>query len=357
MNDTNEKKPKGGLIILLAIIAIIACGAIFGIIKYKRFTSYEVNSAKRRGAEQTEITLSIEDGASVTNIAALLKQEGVIDSDIQFIYLCKRDGEGANFQPGDYTFNNYMDFNEICDVLESGRKDDEQIKITIKEGAWLTEIAALLEENGLCSADEFIEACNSKDYDYDFIAAIPERDNLLEGYLFPDTYYFSTDMTAHDIADRMLARFNEIFDVSLRGAAQLRNVSVDDAVIMASLVESEARYPDDRTKIASVIYNRLQAGMKLQMDASVLYALGEKKERVLYADLETQEEHNTYFVDGLPEGPIGNPGKACLEAAVNPADTDYIYYVVDNAETGEHYFTNDYNDFLTASNRYKSGLK
>lgn len=357
MSDTNEKKPKTGLIILICVVVIIAGGAIFGLVKYKQFTSYEVNSAKRRGAEQTEIIVTIEDGASVRDIAQVLLDNGVIESNMQFLYLCKRDGEGANFQPGEYTLNNYMDFNEICEALESGRKDDEQIKVTIKEGAWLKEIAAQFEESGLCSAQEFIEECNSRDYDYDFVAQIPERDNLLEGYLFPDTYYFSTDMTTHDIVGKMLARFDEVFDVSLRGGTQLNNISIDDAVIMASLVESEARYPDDRNKIASVIYNRLEAGMKLQMDASVLYALGEKKDRVLYADLEVEDEHNTYYTDGLPIGPIGNPGRACLEAAVAPADTDYLYYVVDNQDTGEHYFTNDYNDFLSASSRYKSGLE
>jgi UPF0755 protein len=292
----------------------------------------------------------------VRDIATALEANGVIDDDLQFLYLCKRDGIGANFQPGDYSFNNYMDFEQICEVLQSGRVDDEQIKITVKEGAWLKEIAQQMEESGLCTAEEFTEACNSRDYDYDFVAEIPDRDNLLEGYLFPDTYYFSSDMTAHDIVDKMLSRFNDVFDVSMRGGAQLNNVSIDEAVIMASLVESEARYPDDRSKIASVIYNRLSQGMKLQMDASVLYALGEKKSRVLYSDLEVQEEHNTYYVDGLPVGPIGNPGKDCLEAVVNPADTDYIYYVVDNSDTGEHYFTNNYNDFLNASSKYKSTL-
>ncbi len=354
---TTEKRSKTGLIILICVIAIIIGGAVLGFLKYKQFTSYQVNNAENKGIPQQDITVTIDDGASVRDIVNVLKTNGVIDSDIQFLYLCKRDNKGANFQPGEYTLNNYMDFNEICDALESGRKDDEQIKVTIKEGAWLKEIAAQLEESGLCSAEEFIEACNSRDYNYDFVAQIPERDNLLEGYLFPDTYYFSTEMTAHDIADKMLSRFNDVFDISLKGGVQLNNITVDDAVIMASLVESEARYPDDRTKIASVIYNRLRAGMKLQMDASVLYALGEKKDRVFYADLEIEEEHNTYFVDGLPVGPIGNPGRACLEAAVTPAESNYLYYVVDNQETGEHYFTDNYNDFLSASSRYKSGLE
>lgn len=355
-DDIEVKKPKTGLIILFCVLAVIISGVVFGAVKFKRFTSNEVNDDKRKGEAEKQIEVTIDEGSGVRDIASVLKANGVIDNDMQFVYLCKKNDKGASFQPGTYLFTNYMDFNELCSVLESGRVDDEQVKITIKEGAWLKEIAAQLEESGLCTADEFIAACNERDYDYDFVKGIPDRDNLLEGYLFPDTYYFSTDMTAHDIADKMLSRFDEVFDMSLKGGAQMHNITTDQAVIMASLVESEAKYPDDRSKIASVIYNRIAAGMKLQMDASVLYALGEKKDRVLYADLEIEEGHNTYYVDGLPVGPIGNPGKACLEAAVSPAETDYIYYVVDNTETGEHYFTNNYNDFLNASNKYKSGL-
>lgn len=351
-----KKKSRAGLIILLVVLAIIVAGVAIGIIKIRQFTSFQVNSARDRGEAQTEISVTIDEGDTVRDIASKLSENGVIDSSLQFIYLCKREGEGANFQPGDYTFNNYMDFNEICDVLKSGRVDDEQVTVTIKEGAWLTEIANQFAETGLVTYDEFMEACNSRDYDYDFIADIPDRDNLLEGYLFPDTYYFSTDMTAHDIVDKMLARFDEVFDVSLKGAAQTRGLTVDEAVIVASLIESEARYPEDRGKISSVIYNRLNVGMKLQMDASVLYALGERRDRVYYADLEVEDGHNTYYVDGLPVGPIGNPGKDCLQAAVSPEDTDYLYYVVENMDTGEHYFTSDYNDFLAASERYKSSL-
>lgn len=354
-----KKKKKGsiGVIILIAILLIIFFGVAAGIVKFRQFTSFEVNNAESKGEDQVEISVTVDDGDTVRDIASKLQNSGVIDSSLQFLYLCRREGEGSDFQPGTYSFNNYMDFNEICEILKSGRLDDEQITVTIKEGAWITEIASQLADAGLVSEEEFMEACNSRDYNYDFIADIPDRENLLEGYLFPDTYYFSTDMTAHDIVDKMLARFNEVFDVSLKGAAQTHGLTVDEAVIVASLIESEARYPEDRGKISSVIYNRLDAGMKLQMDASVLYALGEKKDRVLYSDLEVEEEHNTYYVDGLPIGPIGNPGKDCLEAAVNPDETDYLYYVVDNAETGEHYFTADYNDFLAASERYRNSLE
>jgi UPF0755 protein len=357
MSKTKAKKSMAGIIILLCILLIIGGGIVFAVVKYKQFTSYTVNSAKQHGDEQKTIELTIENGSSVRDIASLLQNSGVIDNNMQFIYLCKKNGKGDNFQPGEHTFNNYMDFNAVCTELESGGLSEEQVTVTITEGMWLKEIAALMEEKGLCTADEFIEACNSRDYDYDFVADIPDRDNLLEGYLFPDTYNFSTDMTAHDIVNKMLSRFNDVFDVSLKGAASMHNLSVDEAVIMASLIESEAKYPEDRAKISSVMYNRIEQGMKLQMDASVLYALGERKSRVLYADLEVADEHNTYYVSGLPVGPIGNAGAACLEAAVNPADTDYIYYVVENQETGEHYFTNNYNDFLTASENYKSTLE
>jgi UPF0755 protein len=113
-------------------------------------------------------------------------------------------------------------------------------------------------------------------------------------------------------------------------------------------------YPEERTTVASVIYNRINKGMKLQLDASVLYALGNRKSRVLYSDLEIADEHNTYYVTGLPIGPIGNPSKECIFAAANPDKTDYIYYVLEDTNTGQHYFTADYDDFLKAKEKYLS---
>lgn len=355
-NNKSNKRSTTGIIILIIVVLIIAGGCGYGVMKYKSFTSEVVNSAQKRGEPQTDITITVEKGSSVREIASLLQQNGVIDSEMQFIYLCKTQQRGGQFQPGEYTFNNYMTYGEIADLLESGRVDEEYTTFTIKEGEGVKEIAKGLEEAGIVSAEEFLEACNSREYDYSFIADIPQRDNLLEGYLFPDTYYFTKEADCDEIINKLLSRFDEVFNADMRAQARDMGYSIDDIVIIASIIEGEVRYAPERPTVSAVIYNRLEKGMKLQMDATVLYALGEKKDRVLYSDLEIEDEHNTYYVSGLPIGPIGNPGLDCIKAALNPEDTDYLYYVLEDTESGKHIFTSNYDEFTSASAQYKKEL-
>jgi len=152
----------------------------------------------------------------------------------------------------------------------------------------------------------------------------------------------------------MLTRFEDIYDAETRAKAAEMGLTMDEVIIIASIIEKEIRRDDERELAASVIFNRLNIGMKLEMDATVLYALGVNKDRLLYADLEIVSPYNTYMYHGLPAGPITNPGKACIDAALNPAETNYIYYVVKDSETGEHFFTSDYNEFLIAKELYTS---
>lgn len=354
--EKGRKKSPVGLIILLVVAVIIIGGLTVGYNKYKSFTSDVVSSAERKGEPKQDIEVNIDQGSSVRVIAETLENMGVIDSKWQFLYLCKDKGIGDKFQPGSYTFNNYMDFNEIADILHSGRVDEDYIVFTIKEGETIKDIAGNLESEGIVSADEFINACNSRDYDFSFVDDIPDRDNLLEGYLFPDTYYLTKEADSREIIEKALKRFNEVFDGDMIAQARDMGWTMDDIVIIASVIEGEVKYQPERATVASVIYNRLEKGMKLQMDATVLYALGEKKDRVLYSDLEIEDGHNTYYVDGLPIGPIGNPGADCINAALNPEDTDYLYYVLKDTESGEHSFSSDYGEFQNNKNNYTNQL-
>lgn len=355
MDNRAKKNPMGPIVGL--IVAVLVIAVLFkGIAMIKSFTSVVTNNDEKKGKEEIQIVMEVEQGDSVKVIADKLQNSGVIDSSLQFMYLCKKYSQGADFQPGNYSFTNYMDFNEICDILKSGRVDEEYITFTIKEGETLKEIAQNLQEMEICSVDEFLNACNSNEYDFDFVKEIPERDNLLEGYLFPDTYFLTLDADAQQVVTKALARFDEMYTEEMRIKTQEMGKTIDEVVITASVIEGEVKYGDERPLVASVINNRIEKGMKLQMDATVLYALGENKDRVLYSDLEIQEPHNTYYVNGLPIGPIGSPGVECINAVLDPADTDYLYYVVEDINTGKHYFTSDYNDFINASDNYKSQL-
>lgn len=354
--DNRVKKTPVGMIVSIIIVVIIIIAVVKAVTMVRNFTSVVTNDDEHKGREEQEISMSVEQGDSVKVIADKLQTAGVIDSSLQFVYLCKKYGEGSTFQPGNYTFTNYMDFYDVCDVLKSGRVDEEYVIFTIKEGDTIKTIAENLEKAEICSADEFINACNTRAYSFDFLSEIPERDNILEGYLFPDTYYLTLEADADEVINKALERFDEVFTDEMRLQAQEMGKTIDEVIITASIIEGEVKYAEERPIVASVINNRLEKGMKLQMDATVLYALGEKKDRVLYSDLEIEEGHNTYYVKGLPVGPIGSPGIECIKAVLNPADTDYLYYVVEDVNTGKHYFTSDYNDFSSANANYKSQL-
>lgn len=342
-----KKKSNKAVLIFLAVLVVIAVVVTFMV--------YRMVSTNMGGGNS--VTVEIPQGSTVNDIAEILEENGVVDSAEHFIFLCKSKGEGSLFKYGTYEFNAGDDFYTITEKLNSGDSLDTSIHITVKEGMWLSEIAQAVAEAGLCGVDEFMAAADSRDYDYDFVKDIPERESLLEGYLYPETYHIQPGTSAHDIVDTMLAQFDKVCtENDLYSKAEKAGKSLDDIVIIASLIESEVKVEDERPLVSSVIYNRLDQNMKLQIDASVIYSLGERVSRVYYSDLETENEHNTYYVTGLPVGPICSPRAASLVAAAEPADTDYLYYVVEDQETGKHYFTADYDDFLTASEKYRSTL-
>ena len=182
---------------------------------------------------------------------------------------------------------------------------------------------------------------------------MPERENRLEGYLYPDTYFFDLDVDCETIINKLLSRFDEVYTEEFKSKAESLGKTTDEIVTIASMIEGEIKVPEERTKASAVIYNRLEIGMPLQLDATVLYAKNiSSTERVTQEDLEFESDYNTYQVPALPKGPIGNPGVECIRAAVNPDDVDYIYYVVNDDSVGSHFFTANYNEFLKAKEEY-----
>lgn len=352
-NDTMRRKKKkkkkkgyGCLIFIIIIVAILAVAGYFG---YK----YGLSSNLSTGDEYAEISVTIPEGATVEEIADILEENNVIDSRYHFLAQVKLNNAGSDYKSGSYLFNNNMSFYDISDMLSEGAVDESSIRLLIKEGQWLSEIAESVEELGICTADEFIEAANSKDYEYDFVQAIPERSNQLEGYLYPNTYFLREDMTARDIVDMLLKEFErQIEKNNIAEKLEAKNMTLDDAVKIASLIEAEVKYEPERALVSSVIHNRLADGDKLQIDASVIYALGERRTRVYYKDLTIEDGHNTYYVEGLPVGPINSPRIESIIAACEPEETNYKFYVVENSETGQHIFCETYEEFEKARDSY-----
>ncbi len=275
------------------------------------------------GGGDRRVDLKITEGESTSAIINELKESGMISSKLAFKLYAKKTGNHI-YKTGIHSLNSSMSYSEILKALEQVPKQDSDA-VTIPEGYELRQIADLLEKEGLINRDVFMRETESGSFNYDFIEKIPKRDNWLEGYLFPDTYSFTAGMTEHDIIDKMLENFNKQI-VSVYEKAQ-SNLSLDEIVTLASMIEREAAGNEDRGKVASVFVNRLNRGMKLESCATVQYVLKERKSVLSNGDTQIDSPYNTYKNSGLPIGPIASPGLKSVEAALYPEQTNYLYFM------------------------------
>lgn len=327
------------LIIFIIVLGITVLGAASFLPNYLS-----------RAANDTEVSITVSQGQSLSSVAEDLYQKGIIRSRLWFRY----NGQdiARNIKPGTYKIGPSLQLEDIYDLIQKGEQED-QIKVTFPEGFILYQFAERIEEVGLGTRDEFIEATNeyfaAKGYDFD-------TSNLyfnLEGYLFPDTYYFTKKQTMDEIVEKLASTMERLFTEEYLGRAKELGLSPHQVLTLASLIEREAFNDAERKAVSGVIYNRLGIEMLLQIDATVIYGLGEGKEhktRVLYADLEKDNPYNTYRNIGLPPGPIASPGRKSIEAALYPEDHDYFYYVLgDNG----HVFAKTYNEHLANVAKYR----
>jgi UPF0755 protein len=281
------------------------------------------------GSPGAEVTLTIPRGSSTARIAAILDDKGVISNATIFRYYLRVKGEGA-FEAGTYTLRRNEDFNSVAETLRHGPVVVYQ-RLTIPEGKTLAQIAALVGALPGRSGTKFLELAQSGDVRSTYE---PDGVNNLEGLLFPDTYNFLPKDDELAILKRLVAEFET--RAARAGAdepdARLK-VTPYQALVVASLVETESKVDGDRAKIAQVIYNRMARGMLLQIDATVLYAREQTgaprrpNGRVLFSDLEIASPYNTYKVKGIPPTPIAAPGAASLEAALHPEAGPWLFYV------------------------------
>lgn len=280
------------------------------------------------------VRVAIDPGSSLSSIASQLEDEDVLTSARIFRLYLKATGGEESFQAGEYALRRNSSMGDVADTLAGG-PEVVYVKLTVPEGLTLTEIAERVGKLPGLSAEKFTEQAKAGSTRSRYQ---PAEVSTLEGLLFPDTYLFTDRDDEADIIRRLVGRFDEVAgDVGLGSRPAPVGLSPYQVAVAASLVETEAKVPEDRPLIASVIENRLERDMKLQIDATVLYALGKHKSRVLFRDLEVDSPYNTYKVDGLPPTPIGASGRASLEAMLDPADTEYIYYVLTD-ESGKHAF-------------------
>lgn len=287
--------------------------------------------------------------ASSAEIAAILSEQELIRSPLAFRLYARYTGSDALLKAGNYEVPRGLSVPETIDVLRIGGQD-ESVSFTIPEGYNTAQICEMLTTRGLVDKDEFMAALDAVECPY-----VPEevrQQSGLEGYLFPDTFRVREDADASEIIGILLDRFEQETEVlGLREKAKELGFSVHEIVTIASLIEREACIEDDRRLISGVIHNRLQIGMPLQIDATVVYALGETaRETVLFDDLEVDSPYNTYLYPGLPPGPIANPGSDSLRAAVEPALTEYLYYLA--KPDGSHVFSRTLAEHNAARRQY-----
>jgi len=293
------------------------------------------------------IDVVIPPGADSFKIASILYQQKVIKNKFLFIFLSKILNWEKDLKAGKYEFVSSNMLNVLRKLREGGIKI---CRVTIPEGLPKWEVAEILETEGIIKRDDFLALVNNSGAfkkDFSFLSSV---DNL-EGYLYPDTYYFLREENQLEVIRKFLSRFQEVV-LPVYGERNSRSsFSLEKTIILASIVEKEAQVSSEKPIIAAVFCNRLEKGMKLRADPTIKYALGNFRERLTYRELNTSSPYNTYLYYGLPPGSICSPGKDSIYAVLHPAKVDYLYFVAKG--DGTHKFSKTYEEHLQAIYKYQ----
>lgn len=337
----NINKKRLGVIAIISITLAI----LISVFIFKQIGPYDKNNKK-------DIVVEIPQGATISTISDILYENKLIKNKLMFKISVKLSNQAKNFKAGKYLFNQTYSNKEIINDISSGKMYNDGIKITIPEGSTSREIISILVGKNLGNEESYKKLISNPKEFYDKFKFLEEEDiTSLEGFLYPETYYFDENASEKDIISSMLSQFNKVYTDKLRDRQKELNMTTEQVVNLASIVEKEAVLDEDRPIIASVFYNRLKIGMPLQSDATIQYVFEERKEIVTYADLEIDSPYNTYKNKDLPPTPIANPGIESIEATLYPKETEYLYFVA-KMDGGNNYSTN-YEDHLKYVKEYK----
>lgn len=332
------------LIITLVIILVAAVAFVAGWRAYYAHQLTPVSDSKKK------IIVEIPEGSTIEDISRILYDKGLIRSRMVFQSYAGRHSRGSKkIKASNYQFTPSMSSVQIFNAMLNGKDYDGSVQITIPEGKSIKEMADIFESHHICNADDFIaETKKISDYKkkYSILSSYPDNASgrtPMEGYLFADTYNLNSHTDASIVVGRMLQNTQDKFTDTMLKQIKDQNKTVDQVITLASVVQKEAKHDSDMPKMASVFYNRIAANMPLQSDATVVYALGGKKEELSNSDLKTKSPYNTYVNKGLPVGPICSPGVTAIKAAISPENTKY-YYFVSNTKTGKTYYAQTYDE-------------
>ncbi len=346
-----EKSKKMPLAVFILVWVIAICAVLF----VGAFALWNKMISPVSGTEnEADLEFDVNSGDSVMAVADRLEKAGVIRSSRIMYYvarfnLLKSDG-GFNMKKGHYVVKSSMSLRDIMEVVQTGTSIT--VSVSIPEGLTKSKVAKLLEESGICSAEDFMLAV----CDRGLLAKYQIPAETFEGFLFPETYFFTPGMAAEDVLRKMVDTFFE----KARGIPGLLGGTPEEIytrVILASVVEREYQVAEEAPLISSVFINRVNNGIGLESCATVEYIITEVQgkphpERIFYSDLEIDSPYNTYKYRGLPPGPISNPGTVALNASANPAGTDYFYFVKKDPRGGSHNFSKTLSEHNRASKEF-----
>jgi len=324
-------------IAMMATVLFLA-GLHFGVLYYK----------DGGDPDAPRIEVKVAPGMTFKQVQADLVDKGIVTNPGLFRWAAYLTGREDDVKTGRYLFRYGESISCVLRKLTHG--DVEYTRIVVPEGLYMIEIASLLQQKGVVDSTAFMQTVT----DSQFVTSLGVLEPTLEGYLFPDTYLFGWPIDPEDVARRMVYRFRGIYENYIEEGADSMGLHSTDVVTLASIIQAEAVYASEMPRISAVYHNRLNAGMRLEADPTVAYALGGVRRRLWLKDLKVDSPYNTYRNRGLPPGAVCNPGRAALEAAVRPlAGSEDYYFVADG--TGRHHFSRTYQQHLEAKHRIRYG--
>ena len=335
---------KKTLLLILIPLLVIVCVAAGVVVEFHTYAETPANVNA-----QNDVIIRVRPGQTLKSTANVLQQANLIKSRLKFILIARFKGMDKHLKAGEYLLSAAMPPRQILEIMVKGAVNLH--KLTVPEGYNISQIAVLVENAKFGLKNEFIKKATD--------AALASKNGIaassLEGYLFPDTYFFPREVTIDKIISTMVNRFRSIFTTEWKKRAKDLGFTVHQVVTLASIIEKETGAAFERPIISSVFHNRLKKNMRLESDPTVIYGIKNFDGNLTRKHLKTQTPYNTYKIKGLPAGPIANPGRASLEAALFPDKTVYIYFVSKKDNT--HYFSKTLKEHNQAVRKYQLNRK
>ena len=334
-------------IIAVLVVLILAAGAYLFINNYiqENLKAVDINNTE-------EVAVEIPSGSTTGDIAEILYDNDLIKNVRAFKYYAEKTEADSKLKAGTYTLSKSMDADELLLALISGGDSGNTLNITIIEGLTLEETAMSISDQTGLDYEKLVKLMKDGQYfknDFEFLKDNADIESL-QGFLMPDTYNVYKNANEENIVRVLLSQFDDYYVDGMKPLLENSKLNFEDAIVLASIVEKEALLDEERDEVAAVFLNRLDINMKLQSCATVNYAHGEWKERLTYDDIAIDSPYNTYVVEGLPPSAINSPGRISINAVLEPADVDYLFFVAKG--DGSHYFSKTYDQHIDAANEY-----